>query len=152
MTKLSLDDWKQEEFERKDFKDSRIIYSNTVQRCQNIKKKLINYYGNSVKNVGLVRVDEQDILYAKKFRRELPFKYALLLKGQRTDGSGCRDLKDNKYKYKDGQRLQGLVREDKTTENTIYNTNQTEPLILKHVVKLKVLRHFYRILTIVEIS
>jgi len=127
MTKLSLDDWKQEEsWSEEDFKDSRIIYSNTVQMHARTSKgnAYTNYYGDSVKNVGLVRVDEQDILYAKKFRRgttgsNMPY----YLKGQRTDGSGCRDLKDNKYKYKNGQRLQGLVREDKTNENTIYNTN-----------------------------
>lgn len=128
MTKLSLNDWKQKEpWSEEDFKDSKIIYNNVVQmhaRTAKGNKDYIKYYGSSVISPGLVRVDEQDILYAKKFRKgttgsSMPY----YLKGQRTDGAGCRKLLDNKYKFKDGQRFQGLVREDKTNENSIYNTN-----------------------------
>ena len=128
MTKLSLDDWKQKEpWSEEDFKDSRIIYKQVVQmhaRTAKGNKDYIKYYGKSVISPGLVRVDEQDILYSKKFRRGITGStMPYYLKGQRTDGSGCRKLVDNKYKFKDGQRLQGLVREDKTNENSIYNTN-----------------------------
>ena len=128
MTKLSLEDWKQKEpWSEEDFKDSKTIYKNTLYahaRRTEGNKECVNYYNKSIKSVGLVRVDEDGVLYAREFHKgttgtNMPY----YLKGQRTDGAGSIKLKDKKYKYKNGQRFQGIVRENKSNCHSIFNKN-----------------------------
>ena len=132
LTRVSLDDWKKSEekpWTDEEIEKAEIIYENRILLQASKVKDTTNpywkYYEKAVKNCGFIKQDNNGIMFAKEFNvgdayngKTAPYYLRGLAK---TDRHYTRDSFDNEWYYKDSQKIQGIIIEDKSCKYSVFD-------------------------------